>query len=146
MSCTALLHDAGTTCTKTMDDNRTRSAVISYVNALVVVSSPAYGRKSVGNVCVRLILTRIRFRASDFGQVARINIIRAKSKQAFCAEMMLGSFVFFCSCDSAVRFLDSEKSSQRRLLLCLAPRRVHFAPPWTKASKQRELIRGSVGA
>ena len=34
-----------------------------------------------------------------------------------------------CSCDSAVRFLDSENSSQRRLLLllCPAPRRVHFA-------------------
>ena len=28
---------------------------------------------------------------------------------------MLGSF-FFCSCESAVRFLDSENSSKRRLL------------------------------
>ena len=37
---------------------------------------------------------RIRFRASDFGQVAKINTIRAKSKQASCAEMVLGSFVF----------------------------------------------------
>ena len=46
---------------------------------------------------------RIRFRASDFGLVAKINIIRAKSKQASCAEMVLGSFVF-CSCDSAVGF------------------------------------------
>ena len=35
---------------------------------------------------------RIRFRASDFGQVAKMNIIRAKSKQASCAEMVLGSF------------------------------------------------------
>ena len=38
---------------------------------------------------------RIRFRASGFGQVAKINIIRAKSKQASCAEMVLESFVFW---------------------------------------------------
>ena len=42
----------------------------------------------------RLILMRIRFRASDFDRVATINIIGAKSKQASCAEMVLGSFVF----------------------------------------------------
>ena len=36
---------------------------------------------------------------------------------------------------SSVRFLGIENSSQRRLLLCLAPRRVHFARPWTQASK-----------
>ena len=43
---------------------------------------------------------------------------------------------FFCSCDSAVRFLDSENSSQRQLLPRPAPRRVHFARPWTRASKR----------
>ena len=43
---------------------------------------------------LRLILTRIRFRASGLGQVAKINPIRAKSKQASCAEMVLGSLVF----------------------------------------------------
>ena len=37
---------------------------------------------------------RIRFRASDFGLVAKINRSRAKSKQASCAEMVLGPFVF----------------------------------------------------
>ena len=38
---------------------------------------------------------RIRFRASDFGLVAKINInFRAKSKQASCPEMVLGSFFF----------------------------------------------------
>ena len=47
--------------------------------------------------------------------------------------MVLG--LFDCSCDSAVRLLDIEKSSQRRLLLYLAPRRVHLARPWTQASK-----------
>ena len=46
---------------------------------------------------------------------------------------------FFCSCDSAVRFLDSENSSQRRPLLRPAPRRVHFARPWTQASKHSSL-------
>ena len=55
-------------------------------------------------------LMRTQFRAADFGQVAKINIIRAKPKQASCAEMVLGSFVF-CSCDSAVRFPDSENST-----------------------------------
>ena len=44
-------------------------------------------------------------------------------------------YLFVCSCDSAVGFLDSENSSQRRLLLRLAPRRVHFPRPWTQASK-----------
>ena len=77
---------------------------------------------------------RIRFRASDFGLVAKIKLSRAKSKQTSRAEIMFGSF-FFCSCDSAVRFLDSENSSQRRLLLRPAPRRAHFARPWTRASK-----------
>ena len=43
--------------------------------------------------------------------------------------------LFFGSCDSAVRYLDSENPSPRRLLLCLAPCPVHFARPWTQASK-----------
>ena len=42
---------------------------------------------------VRLFIMRIRFRASDFGLVAKNKSIRAKSKKASCAEM-LGSFVF----------------------------------------------------
>ena len=37
---------------------------------------------------------RIRFRASDFALVAKIKLSRAKSKQASCGEMMLGSFFF----------------------------------------------------
>ena len=40
------------------------------------------------------IIVRIRFRASDFGLVAKINVIRAKLIQASCAEMVVGSFVF----------------------------------------------------
>ena len=35
------------------------------------------------------MIMRIQFRASDFGLVAKIKIIRAKSKQASCAEMVL---------------------------------------------------------
>ena len=42
-----------------------------------------------------------------FGLATKINIIRAKSKLASYAEMMSGHS-FFCSCDSAVRFLDSK--------------------------------------
>ena len=41
---------------------------------------------------LRLIIMRIRFRASDFGLVAKINLIRAKSKHASCAEMVLIRF------------------------------------------------------
>ena len=37
---------------------------------------------------------RIRFRASDFGLVAKVKLSRAKSKQASRAEVMLGSFSF----------------------------------------------------
>ena len=44
---------------------------------------------------IRLIIMRIRFRASGFGLVPKICIIRAKSKQASCAEMVLGSVVRF---------------------------------------------------
>ena len=47
----------------------------------------------------KLTLMRIRFRASDFGQVAKINIIRAKSKQVFVRRWCSSHF-FFCSCDS----------------------------------------------
>ena len=46
-------------------------------------------------IVLRLSSMRIRFRASDFGLVAIFFLIRAKSKQASCAEMVLGSFVFF---------------------------------------------------
>ena len=42
---------------------------------------------------------------------------------------------YLCSCSSTVRFLDSESLSKRRLLLRPAPRRVHFARAWTRASK-----------
>ena len=48
---------------------------------------------------------------------------------------------FVCLCDSSavhsgsVGFSDIENSSQRRLLLCLAPRRLRFVRPWTQASK-----------
>ena len=45
-------------------------------------------------VGLRLIIRRIPFRASDFGVVAKINLIRAKSQLTSCAEMVLGSFVF----------------------------------------------------
>ena len=77
----------------------------------------------------------IRFRASDFDLVPKIHVIGAKSNWLPVRRWCSGQS-HFCSCDSAVRFLDSENSSQHRpLLLCPAPRRVHFARPWTLASK-----------
>ena len=85
----------------------------------------------------RLILMRIRFRASDFGQVAKTNVVRANRNRLLVQNWMrrwCPGQLFVCSCDSAVRFLDSEKSCESRLLLCLPPRRVHFARPWTSAS------------
>ena len=39
-----------------------------------------------------LVIMRIRFRVSDFGLVAKVNLIREKLEQASCAEMVLGSF------------------------------------------------------
>ena len=41
---------------------------------------------------LRLIIIRIRLRASDYCLVAKINSFGAKSKQASCADMVLGSF------------------------------------------------------
>ena len=84
-----------------------------------------------------------RFRASYRGRVDFfVFVCLCKSKQASCcaksnAEMVLGPFVclLVCFISSSVRLLDIEYSSQRRLLLCLAPRRVHFARPSTQASK-----------
>ena len=58
-------------------------------------SVPRKALKNSGSLLERLIIMQIRFRASDFDLVAKINIIGAKSKQASCAEMVLGSFDFF---------------------------------------------------
>ena len=101
---------------------------------------PQNERKKKGRLTptIRLILMRIRFRASDFGQVAKTNIVRANRNRLLLRNRVrtwCSVHVFVRSCDPAVRFLDSEISSQRRLLLCLAPRRVHFARSWTQASR-----------
>ena len=74
---------------------------------LLVVTVLEVGGGENARESVRLIIMRIRFRASDSSLAAKINIIHAKSKQASCTEMVLGSFVFFFSFDSAVRFWDS---------------------------------------
>ena len=83
---------------------------------------------------LRLTIMRIRFRASDFGLVAKIKLSRAKSKQASCAEIMPGSF-FFARVIQQLGVWTQGNSSQRRLLLHPAPCRAHFARPWTQASK-----------
>ena len=57
----------------------------------------------VGSPLVQIVWQRLQVhparwgvgpRASDFGLVAKLNTIRAKSKQASYAEMVVGSFVF----------------------------------------------------
>ena len=50
----------------------------------------------------------------------KIEHSRAKSKQASCAGIRLGS-CFFCSCDSAVRFWDSENSTSTTATFGAAP-------------------------
>ena len=79
---------------------------------------------------------RIRFRASDFGRVAKKKVVMKNELHARnrMRTWYLGHLLVR-SCESAVRFLDMEKSSQRRVPLCLALRRVHVARPWTHASK-----------
>ena len=55
---------------------------------------------------------------------------RGDGTRAIC--LLVGFF------SSSARFLNVENSCQRRLLLlllCLVPRRVRFARPWTQASK-----------
>ena len=90
----------------------------------------------------RLIRMRIRFRASDFGQIEKKQTSFVQIETGFLCEIRsrtrrwCSGHVFVCSsCDSAVRFLDSENSSQRRLLLCLTPCRADFDRPWPQASK-----------
>ena len=87
----------------------------------------------------RPIPMRIRFRVLDSGQVAKTNVVRASRNWLLARNRMRKCCVghlHVCSCDSAVIVLDSENGSQLRLLLlCLAPCRVHFARPWTQASK-----------
>ena len=82
-------------------------------------------------------IMRIRFRASDFGLVAKINLTKmlVQNRNRLLVRRWCSGHSLFFSCDQGVRFLDSENSSQRRLLLRPAPRRVHFARPWIQASK-----------
>ena len=89
-------------------------------------------RKKIKIYSTRLILTRIRFRASDsvaktrcFGRTNRERLLVRNRMRRRCS-----GHLFVCSRDRQFLFY-SEISSQRRLLLCRAPRRVHVARPWT---------------
>ena len=83
---------------------------------------------------VRLNLTRVR---------SELQILVKSQKQISFVQIERGLLCGECaprlicllSCDSAVRFSESDNSRQRRILPCLAPRRVHFAPPWIQASE-----------
>ena len=103
--------------------------------------------KNINNLdFFRLIPMRIRFRASDFGRVAKkTSVVQSELHVRNRMRRWCSGHLLVCSCDSAVRFLDVEKSSQCRLPLCLTPRRVHFDPPWTLVS-QPALIESSLAA
>ena len=94
-------------------------AYYGYVRRYIVYFMPV--------IAFRLILTRIRFLASDFGQVANYKLSCAQNRRRPLVRNQMrrwrSGHMFVCSCDSAVRFLGSESSSQCRLLLCLTPRR-----------------------
>ena len=78
-------------------------------------------------------------RSFFFSGRKKIYLVRANRNRLLVRDQIrrwCSGHLFVCSCDSAVRFLDSDNSSQRRLLLCLEEtHRVHFARPWTQASK-----------
>ena len=59
---------------------------------------------------LRRIIMWIRFRASDFGLVAKIKLSRA-NRSRLLLRRLCSCHSFFCSCDSAVRLLDSENSA-----------------------------------
>ena len=64
-------------------------------------------------------------------------ILFVQIEDAPCAQMvLLVSFTYLVSCYSSVsQVLDSQTPSEPRLLLCLTPRRVHLARPWTHLSE-----------
>ena len=81
-------------------DGRVEGVVSHYTLGLIEHGNmKSVSQRYFGNLApsLRMNRMRIRCRASDFGQVANINFVPAKSKQASCArsdrEMVLGSFV-----------------------------------------------------
>ena len=82
---------------------------------------------------------QIRFRASDFGQEAKTNIVRARRNRLLVRNRMrrwCSGHLFVCSCDSAVRFLDIENSID---VACLLKRRAECSSlgPGLKHPSQR---------
>ena len=73
-------------------------ACVGTNTATIVLPAPQTSRFNLQHhleASFRLIIMRIRFRATDFGLVAKIHTTRAKSKKASCAEMVLGSLTVF---------------------------------------------------
>ena len=66
---------------------------------------------------------------------SRKKVSLVQNRNRLLVRRWCSGHAFFCACESAVRFLDSENSNQRRLLLRPAPSRVHFPRPWTRAPK-----------
>ena len=82
------------------------------------------------NRVVRLILTRIRLRASDFGQVAKISFVQIEIRCGDSTRVI--SLYARVIQQSGFRTYLVEISSQRRLLLW---RRAECIRPWTQAFK-----------
>ena len=78
---------------------------------------------------------RIRFRASDFGQVAKqISFVRTETgllREIGCGD---GARVI-CLFARVMQQLGFWTQKSKPTLTGLAPRRVHFDRPWTQASK-----------
>ena len=72
---------------------------------------------------------RIRFRALDL-----VRLQKQKSFVQIERDFSCGDSSARFRAIQQLGFWNSENSSQRRLL-CLAPRRVHFARPWTQPSE-----------
>ena len=72
----------------------------------------------------------VHFRAWDFGGRTKEILFVHNGRGFLCGVVLLRKSFCLLWCDS---ILYTENSSQRRLLVCLAPRRVHFALPWTQA-------------
>ena len=93
---------------------------------------------------ITLILTRVRYRGSNFSQTSKINFVRANRNRLLVVwnrtRRWCSGHLFVCSWDSAVTSSDSENTSERWPLLPSASNRradgtIVYTRPWTQASK-----------
>ena len=113
-------------------------------------------KKSLMTNGLRLIHIRIGFRASDFGDTdfsSEIKLVRVNRNRLLVRNRIRRScsgHVIVCSCDPVVSYVGPRNSRQRRLVLCLAPRRdaptaLRSAPDlrWPRRDVPRGASRGN---